>query len=242
MEASDSPSRSRNCRTAPLSAVRTPSLPLAWTCSSARMSPVTQSCALSVTRYADPRLAMVPPSSALPLARWQSSRPTSRVTPDIGSRPINRNVDCCCCSFSTFRNGDCRSCTASASLSVSSNIVSPVRFTKSASTTVSRSASAGVWVERHSITPPMTPMVTRGAAIHNTEVRRDAADTDWAADDTDGADSSRAADTDRAADGADGADSTGAIRGVTLPVICVRPLSVALRRRRRSARRSAALW
>jgi DnaJ-class molecular chaperone len=59
-------------------------------------------------------------------------------------RPINRSVPCSRCSGSTLKYGDCRSCTSSASFSVSSNTCSPVLLVKSASTTVSRSAKARV--------------------------------------------------------------------------------------------------
>ena len=55
---------------------------------------------------------MVPPSSAFAPARWQTSRPTSAVIGVIGSRPISRSVACTCCSGTTFRNGDWRSCSA----------------------------------------------------------------------------------------------------------------------------------
>ena len=91
---------------------------------------------------------MVPPSSALAPARWQTSRPTSAVIGVIGSRPIRRSVACTCCSGTRFKNGDCRSCRPSASPSVSSNIVSPVRLTTDDSTTESFCVSAGVVVER----------------------------------------------------------------------------------------------
>ena len=72
----------------------------------------TQSCALSVSTYDEPSMAMVPPSSALAPARWQTSRPSSAVIGVIGSRPISRSVACTCCSGTTFRNGDWRSCSA----------------------------------------------------------------------------------------------------------------------------------
>ncbi len=46
------------------------------------------------------------------------------------------------CSGRTLRNGDCRSCTSSASFNVSSNTGSPVLLAKSAITTASRSVNA----------------------------------------------------------------------------------------------------
>ena len=95
-----------------------------------------------------PSIAIVPPSSALAPERWQISRPSSAVIGVIGSRPIRRSVACTCCSGTTLRNGDCRSCNASASPSVSSNIVSPVRLTTDDSTTLSFCVSAGVVIDR----------------------------------------------------------------------------------------------
>jgi hypothetical protein len=80
-------------------------------------------------------------------ARWHSSLPTSAVIGVIGSRPISLSVACTCWSGTTFRNGDCRSCNANASPSVSSNIVSPVRLTTADSTTVSFAVKAGVVID-----------------------------------------------------------------------------------------------
>ena len=247
-DGSDSPRRSRKLDAAPPSAFSTSSLPDACTCSSATTSPVTQSRAESVIRNDAPTLAMVPPSTALAPLRWQTSRPTSSETGVAGSRPISRRVACCCCSFSTLRKGDCRSCTPSASFSVPSNIVSPVRLTKSDSTTVSRLASAGVDAERHHNTPATTAAEARGAAIHHADFRAaragvgttvaDGAETGVAA----GGDNRTAADA--AGDAGRGPEAIDTDAAAAAPSLGrgTRPLSVALRRRLRSARRSAALW
>jgi serine/threonine protein kinase len=70
-----------------------------------------------------------------------------------------------------FRTGDWRSCTLSASPSVSSNMVSPVRFIRSASTTRSLVARAGVPLDCHSRTPATTAAVATGAASHQSRRR-----------------------------------------------------------------------
>ena len=60
---------------------------------------------------------------------------------------MRRSAPCTRCSGSTLMYGDCRSCTSSASFSVSSNTGSFVVFAKSAITTESRSLKARGRVE-----------------------------------------------------------------------------------------------
>ena len=88
-----------------------------------------------------PRLAIEPASSAFSCSRRAISRAIDRVTRSSGERCIRRSVSRARSSGNTFRNGDCSSATASATLSAPSNTGSPVVFSKSARTMVSRSVN-----------------------------------------------------------------------------------------------------
>ena len=142
-EASDSPRRARRADAATPSASSTAALSAARSCSTASESPVAQASASSVIAYAPPSSAIVPLRTAWACSRLHTSRATSAVSRASAGRPVRRNVSRTRTSGTTFRYGDCRMATASAACRVSSNAGSPVRLATSASTTWSRSVSAG---------------------------------------------------------------------------------------------------
>ena len=87
-------------------------------------------------------MAMSPSMTALMPWRWQISRATPEVTGVSGGRLMNASVSRTRWSATTLRKGDSSSLTASACLSVPSNIESPVVLPKSAIRILSLSASA----------------------------------------------------------------------------------------------------
>ena len=187
---------------------------------------------------------MVPPSNALAPERWHTSRPTSAVMAAIGSRPISRSVDCTCWSGTTLRKGDCRNCNASASPSVSSNMVSPVRFTTDDSTTVSLAVNAGVVIDRYSSKPPTRATISSGAPTI-IPLRQPGTGPIACAGSVRLTTCVEAAAVKRPDATSAGAATVRLKPDATLAVplvVVAEPLSVARFRRFRSARSSAALW
>src|ERR1019366_10335257 len=140
-ELSDSPSLLRKLTAAASRALSTASLPAACSCASASTSPVLQFTAFMPITYWLPSPAIEPVSIALLPERWQTSRVTSGVNRSPTGRPISFKVSLTLSAEIRPRKGDCSSCTESPCFSVSSNMLSPVLFSKSERTIVSLSAT-----------------------------------------------------------------------------------------------------